>query len=105
MSPYDGAALLWYVQNSKFFSLKLHEDNRVLLVRYDDLVTNPEEWFKRVFSFIGCHFSSQYIDGIYDSSIGTDPLVTINANIEPHCEEMLDRLNEAYALSIGKTIP
>jgi hypothetical protein len=104
ISSYDGAALLWYVQNSKFFSLNLHEDHRVLLVNYEDLVTNPKEHFERIFDFIGCRFSIHYIHDVYDSSIGNSALIAINPTIASHCEQMMNRLNETYAMRYSKHV-
>src|SRR5690606_31558450 len=37
MSPYDAAALFWYVRNALLFEQRLDEEPSVLLVRYEDL--------------------------------------------------------------------
>lgn len=93
MSSEDGAGLLWYVRNALYFDLSLHNDQRVLLVRYEDLVTSPEDQFQRVFDFIGCRFSREYIADIHRASIGAFPVPVMSPKIESLCEEMMSRLN------------
>ena len=96
MSSEDGAALLWYVRNLIYFDLKLHRDGRVLLANYDDLATEPIQYFRRIFDFISCPFYEEYVKDINASYVREMSLPVIDSGIELLCNEMMERLNEQY---------
>jgi hypothetical protein len=104
MSPEDGAALLWYVRNLIYFDLALEKDPRVLLVRYEDLVTKPQEYFSRIFDFIGCGFDQRYVGGIFDTSVKRNAASAINEGIELHCREMVQRLDHQYSFELSQPL-
>ena len=101
MSPEDGAALLWYVRNLIYFDLGLEKDQRVLLVRYEDLVTRPQQYFPMIFGFIGCYFDRKYIGDIFDTSVKKNAAPAINQEVELLCREMVQRLDHQYYNHIG----
>ena len=96
MSSEDGAALLWYVRNLIYFDLKLYRDPRVLLANYDDLATEPIQYFRWIFDFIACPFYEEYVKDINASHVRKTPLPLIDSGIELLCNEMMERLNEQY---------
>ena len=100
LSAEDGAALLWYVRNSIYFDLNFQNNPKVLLCKYEDLVTKPEQHFQRIFDFLGCDFSHKFIDDVHASSIRKDTSPTLDPEIESLCEGMMDRLNEQYTLQV-----
>jgi len=99
MSSEDGAALLWYVRNLIYFDLKLYRDRRVLLANYDDLATEPIQYFRRIFDLISCPFYEKYVKDINASYVRKMPLPIIDSGIELLCNEMMERLNEQYEFS------
>jgi Sulfotransferase domain len=105
MSPEDGAALLWYVRNLIYFDLGLEKDQRVLLVRYEDLVTKPEHYFARIFGFIGCYFDDKYVGDIFDTSVNRNAGPPINKEVARLCHEMLQRLDHQYSVELSQTFP
>ena len=82
MSSEDGAALLWYVRNRIYFDLDLASQSRVLLVKYEDLVTSPELEFKRIFAHAGCPFEAVYTQSVHLSSVGKKPAPPISNEIK-----------------------
>jgi Sulfotransferase domain len=102
MSPEEGAALLWYVRNLLYFDLSLEKDPRVLLVRYEDLVTRPQQYFPRIFSFIGCHFDQKYVGDIFDTSVKKNAGPVINEQVELHCREMMQLLDHQYSVQLSQ---
>lgn len=48
-----GAALQWYYRNILYFEQHLDKDRRVMLVRYEDMVTDPLATVTDIFDFIG----------------------------------------------------
>jgi Sulfotransferase domain len=105
MSPEDGAALLWYVRNLIYFDLGLDKDPRVLLVRYEDLVTKPQKYFSRIFDFVGCDFDQKYVGNIFDTSVKKNVVPAITAGVELHCREMAQRLDHQYSVELSQPLP
>lgn len=97
MSPQEGAALFWYTRNHFYFELGLDEEDRVLLVQYEDLVAHPAEAFRRVFEFIRCPFDPAFVSDVFLSSIGKTEFPAIDPRIESACEELQARLDTRYA--------
>ncbi len=96
MSPEDGSALLWHVRNAIYFELELYANDRVLLVRYEDLVTRPLAHFPMVFSFLGCHFSEEYVSAVNPFAVGTGDGVFVSREIEDLCEDTMARFDASY---------
>jgi hypothetical protein len=95
MSPEEGAAIQWYLRNHFYFRLGLDRDPRVLLLRYEDLVTSPKEHFERIFAFLGdCPLDGLDLSRIDPRSIGKASFPAIDPAIERLCEEMVGRLEE-----------
>ena len=93
MSNEDGAALLWYIRNKIYFELNLQKDERVKLINYEDLVTNPTEKLKDIFDFIGCNFSNHYANEIRATSINKEYSFKIDPEINKICKKMLKDLD------------
>ncbi len=96
MSAQDGAALLWYLRNQMYFQLHLDRDERVLLVRHDELVSNPEDCMQSIFDFIQLNYARRYVRPINRSAPTLDPLPDLNPEIEALCDHMLDCLHQVY---------
>ena len=97
LSLQEGAALFWWMRNRFFFELGLDADERVLLLRYEDLVTKPEASFERVFSFLGCPFSPALCDEVSPRSLRTSAEIPLAPEIESLCRDMTERLDRELA--------
>ena len=56
MNPYDAAALFWFCRNMHYLEGRLEDESvrdRVMLLRYEELVQNPEDVMRRVYRFVG----------------------------------------------------
>jgi hypothetical protein len=96
MSSHEACALFWYVRNRLYFDLGLEVDERVLLVRYEDLVGGSDKPFARLFDFIGAEFERGFLENIFSSSVGRSPFPAIHPRVEAVCEHLAARLDEAY---------
>lgn len=96
MSDKNGAALLWYLRSSIFFDLSLQNDKRIILMKYEDLVKDPEYHVKQVFDFIGCPIHDKYWEDIFTSSIKKNPSPQLDKEIETACQDMLQKLDNLY---------
>ena len=99
----EGAALFWWMRNSILWDRDLADDDRVLVVRYEDLVTDPGPSCARVFDFLGVHFDERFVSDTTPTSVRDDPLPDVSDEIRTLCDAMQDRLDLAHAASVGRT--
>lgn len=96
MSSHTAYALMWYLRNNLIIDLKLHERDDLLLVKYENLVREPQNHFPRIFNFIECPFKEKYVKGVYNSSVGKETFPEIPAEIVELCENLYQQLEEIY---------
>jgi len=87
-SEYDFACLVWWARNRLFFEQNLDKENRVLLLRYETLVTAPEKSLLKVTDFIGLPFSTQMTRYIHARSISRYSPPTINHSVQELCDKL-----------------
>jgi len=101
LSTVDSACLYWYMRNQLYFDLGLHNDPRVLIVKYEDTARNKENAFRRIFGHLGFTFDPAVIEGIFASSVGKHPKPSIDPAIQEVCETLKTRLDVYYARTSG----
>jgi hypothetical protein len=99
----EGAALFWWMRNSILWDRGLADDDRVLVVRYEDLVTDPGPSCAPVFDFLGVPFDERFVSDTTPKSVQDDPLHDISDEIRALCDAMQDRLDLAHAASLRRT--
>lgn len=87
-SEYDFACLVWWARNRLFFEQHLDKEKRVLLLRYEKLVTTPEESLRAITNFIGIPFSTKMIRYIHARSISRHSPPEINQSVQKLCDEL-----------------
>lgn len=91
----DCKALFWYLRNDYIFQNNLAESDSMLLMRYEDLVQNPQAGAQILSDFSGLPFDDRMAFGIHARSIKKAPIPDLNKKIETACLEMQDRLTAA----------
>lgn len=91
MSETTAAALTWYFRNILFFERGYDRDGRVRLVRYERLVTHPQEVLEDVCEFIGLPYRSRLGSIVSPHSIKKNPPPAIEAEVRMLCEELAGR--------------
>lgn len=97
----EGAALLWYMRNQLYFDQQLEDSDKVLLVRYEDMVRDPVIYIKRVFYFIGCPFKNNYAAGVRTSSIAKKDQPELRPSIRDLCNGLQQKLDAVYKQKRG----
>jgi len=93
MDPYDAAALFWYVRNSFFFELSLEHDARVMLCKYDKLITCPRQTMNEIYRFLTRSYPGDHLlKMIHTSSIGGGQRINLSPEIQDLCEHLWNRL-------------
>jgi len=96
LSPHAADAIMWYLRNGLFFDLELQHRPDVLLVKYEDLVTNPAEHFPVLFEFLECPFEKRFLKEVYSSSVHSRPFPSIPLKIASLCDALHAKLDETY---------
>ena len=92
MSPESGAALYWLFYNRLYFDQQLDQNERVLLVGYESLVSKPEREFRRICQFLDIEFDPRFIEGVFASSVKHAMPANIAPVIQKECDELWIRL-------------
>lgn len=93
LSEAEGAVLFWYVRNQFFFRRGLDRHPRVMLTKYEDLVTSPVENFQQVYRFLDIPFDIRYISHVYSSSVRADQPAGLDPRIFSLASGLLGRLD------------
>jgi hypothetical protein len=100
MSPYDAAALFWYVRNQFVFELSLESDPRVLLVPYQQLAIDPASTMRQVYEFVGRGFPGNHIfKHVHAGSLGKGGRVELSPEVRRLCDGLLRKLGRASGSS------
>jgi hypothetical protein len=89
MNEATGAALMWYLRNILFFEQGFDGRDDVLLVSYEQLVSEPEQEFRRVFEFIGIPYRRWHSRKVVASSIRKRQPPEIAVDVRKECEQLL----------------
>jgi Sulfotransferase family len=92
LSLEDASALYWLLYNSVFHFLNLDANNRVSLIRYEDLVQKPDETIKRVCGTLGLTWRPFMTDEVSSAFVGKNPKPEISPEIERACLDQWKRL-------------
>jgi hypothetical protein len=94
-SAADGAALLWYVHNRRFFELGLDTRRDVLPVSYDAMVRAPERSMRTVCRFLGIPWDPGLAARIDDRSLSRRERLALDPRIRSLCEDLAGQLDAA----------
>lgn len=97
LSPEEGAALYWLFYNRLYYDLGMVEDDRVHLVRYESLVTEPREQFEQVIRFLGAEFEEQMVEGVHAKSINKNSPPPLRPAILAACDELYEQMTQDVA--------
>jgi hypothetical protein len=89
-----GAALFWFVRNSLYFDLGLHERDDVMLSSYDRMVAEPEPTMRALCRFLGHPFSGKLIAHV-DARSAVAPRIALPDAIRRRCDDLEIRLAAA----------
>ncbi|MGD8750765.1 MAG: sulfotransferase [Anaerolineales bacterium] len=87
-----GAALYWLFYNRLYYDMGMDNDERIILVNYEDLAQNPRSGFERVTRFIGVSYSEKMIDGVFTTSLRKDPSPSVAEKVIHACQELWQNL-------------
>ena len=93
MSLESAYALFWFIRNSFYFDLGLDAEPAVRLFRYERLVREPAEGFRRMFGFCGCPFEPDFTKEVFSTSVGRHQPPDLAPPIRELCTELAKRFD------------
>jgi hypothetical protein len=93
LAPEDGGAMYWLFYNQLFYDLGLDKDERVMLVRYESVVSDAERYFQALCNFLGLPYEPYLAEGVFVSSIRRESPPEIETGIRAACEALWQRLS------------
>jgi hypothetical protein len=97
LDAHSGAAAMWWLRNQLYTSLDLAASPRVLLIRYESLVTDPASETRRMCEHMGIPYSDALIADVHARSIGRSPRPALEPSVEAACADLKARLDAALA--------
>jgi len=99
LSESSARALIWYLRNHFFFKQRLDVCDRVLLINYEALVTEPSRHLRRAFEFVGLPFRDRFFKHVSTRSIRKNSEPEIDPEVRQLCVDLLTRLHAAAGTS------
>lgn len=91
-TDYDWMALVWWSVNHTVILDKLHQNERFLLLRYEDLVGDPHCWLRRVYHHIGLQYRAGASRYIHWASVGKGISIRFHPIVKQMCENLASKL-------------
>ena len=93
-------AILWYLRSRVLLDLDLFPSPNVLVVKYEDLTSDPTGHFPRVFDFIGQGLKPAYLAPIRRNSSRRVSSLDIPGVVSDACAAVYDEIDRRYRASV-----
>lgn len=94
--PLDAAALLWYARNRIFLDADLPRHSRVVLCKYEDLVSTPVPIMAQIYDLIQLSFPGESITAQIDTrGIGRGREVRLLPEVDRLCEQLWQEMSRS----------
>jgi hypothetical protein len=97
LSEASARSLIWLLRNDAFFRQRLDECDDVLLISYEQLVSQPTEELQAALRFVGLPFGRNSFRHVTTDSVSRDPPNEIDGEVRRLCDDMMSRLDAARA--------
>ena len=89
MGNADAAALFWYVRNRFFFDQELGRNERVLLCRYEEMVSDPASFMRKIYRFLGRDYpGDRIVFDVHPRSVKKGKEIGLSPDIKTLCENL-----------------
>jgi len=96
MTSHECMSLFWYLRNQVYYDLDLPNNPDAQIVRYEAMVTEPQDEFGRICRFLGVPYEAGAADIIFASSIGKERNPVDDPALTELCDRMQVRLDESW---------
>jgi len=88
----SAVALIWYLRNSLFFEQDLQNSKKILLVKYENLVSEPQHEIRKICHMLNIPYSNFMISFVHNQSVRKNRAPEIN----PEIKELNDMLMKKF---------
>ena len=88
LSPLDAAALFWWTRNQLYFDLRLWDEKRIRILRYEQACTCPGEVVAKLSTYIGIPLPQRSIVKKVRAQPSAVTLDDLNPEVDRLCKEM-----------------
>lgn len=89
----SGSALFWLMRNELVFDLELDRDPRVLVVRYERLLDDPESGLRRIGDAVGLPWNARSLQGVDRGRARSAKPLELHPELQRRCDALLERLD------------
>ncbi len=101
LSDFDWACLNWWARNRLFLELELAADDRVELLRYEELVVNPREVLGQVIDWLGLPHKDRSFRFVHSRSVDKKDLPDLHPRVKELCDSLMDSMNSGQRFLAG----
>ncbi len=101
ITPETCIALIWYLRNTIYLDNRMQDNEDVLLVQYEKLVSEPVEQIMRILRFVELSYAESVSKGIHAKSIRKQPERKIRDDVRELCDNCYEKLVGSLKASIG----
>jgi len=94
-TPEACVALIWYLRNTIYFDYEMDDNEDILLVQYEQIVSNPVEQINNILSFAGLPYTKSVSKNIHAKSVHKQPRVQIGSGVRELCDSLYSKLVNA----------
>lgn len=84
----DWMALVWWSVNYSILLEELYKEPNLLILRYENLVLNPERNLKNIYDKIGISYKKSLVKYVHQKSVGKGKGVKLNKGINTICLDL-----------------
>ena len=92
----DWMALVWWSVNLTLLSPQPVRNNRLLLVRYEDLTSEPARWMENVYNFIGLPVRHGAFAWIDSNATAKQAHIDVRGEIRKLCDDLVVNINAEF---------
>jgi len=97
LTEFDCECLVWWARNRIFIEQALSSRENVLLMRYEDVVTDPGTFVPLLFRFAGMRECERAVRHVHGSAVGRHAHRDIAPRVKDLCEELAAGLHKLKA--------
>jgi hypothetical protein len=88
----DHHCLIWWMRNKILLDEKIYLNKRVYILSYDDFVSNPEQEFTSLQSFLGWDLGDRIIQKVHSKSLNKNHFPQINHDVDDLCVSLWNNI-------------
>lgn len=92
-SEFDFACLIWWIRNRIVIEQNLVTIPNLKIIKYEDIVSNSNEDFNKLFHFIGMKTYNKVYSFVHTKSISKNSYPNLSTSVENLCDDLYEKLN------------